>query len=70
MCSAPPTNTIPATLLPLFPAGYASLSAGLPQRRPRSGGPHSGRRAAGGDPEALEETLIGPQTAREIGLLR
>ncbi|WP_374340545.1 hypothetical protein [Azonexus sp.] len=61
----------PATLQPLFPAGYAEPERGLPQRRAEIMGgriPVDAQRAE--IPDRLEETLIGPQTAREIGLLR
>lgn len=63
----------PATSLPLYPQGYAE-----PQRQPRF--PQDFAEIMGGRiplsanqaemPASLDETLIGSETAREIGLLR
>ncbi|NJD25377.1 MAG: hypothetical protein FIB06_08205 [Betaproteobacteria bacterium] len=63
----------PASGMPLWPQGYAE-----PEREPRLPQRHAeimgGRIPVAPDradiPESLADTLIGPETAREIGLLR
>ena len=60
-----------ATLQPIFPAGYAEPEKGLPQSLCEL---MAGRTPVGADraeqPDSLARCRLGPQSAREIGLLR